>query len=51
MSIVLAIRRTEAETGSVDAEYKCQREEAEIQRRARLANILIACQNLIAKTG
>jgi len=50
MSVVLAVRRTEAETSSVVAEQPRQREETEIQRRARLANMLIACQNLMAKT-
>ena len=65
MSVSMAIRRTEAEIGSVVAEtssvvaetssvvadYPRQREEAEVQRRARLANMLIACQNLMAKTN
>ena len=50
MSVVLAIRRTEAETSSVVTAYPCQREETEVQRKARLANMLIACQNLMAKT-
>ena len=50
MSVDLAVRKTEAETSSVVTEYLSQRQETEVQRRARLANMLIACQNLMAKT-
>jgi len=50
MSVDLAVRKTEAEASSVVTEYLRQRQETEVQRRARLANMLIACQNLMAKT-
>jgi hypothetical protein len=64
MSVFVAIRRTEAETSnvvaatssvvaetsSVVADYPRQLGEAEVQRRARLANMSIACQNLMART-
>ncbi len=64
MFAVVAIRRTEAEIGSVVvetsgavaetssvvAEHPRQRQEVEVHSRARLANVLIACQNLMART-
>ena len=64
MSVFVAIRRTEAETrsvvaetsnvvaetSSIIAEFPRQREETDVQRRTRLANMSIACQNLMART-
>jgi len=64
MSIFMAIHKPEAETScvvaetssvvaessSVVADYPRQLGKAEVQRRARLANMLIACQNLMART-
>ncbi len=50
MSAVMANRRPEAEIGSVVVEVLRQQEEAKVHSRARLANVLIACQNLMART-